>query len=353
MNQTQGPELIQRLLELAWKPKKILFQTIAVIVAYFVFLFFQAIAPVSPEAAWLAGILIFIGKVLAYFIILLGMTSVAGLTLGEIKEKEVGTSALEKLKDIITSPLKIFAIIVGLVIFHVLIDLWGKIPFVGELCWMFSPLITFPLGIAMVAVFLVLVFGAMLLPTIIILGKEGPVSDLIDFLRKHTIKFAGHFLIALVVAVITFVLLVSAIGWSRDISLTIMGDKYMYLQSHTPGFIRHVPGFQIMPRVQGFRGGEEFTGPMIYGPKSDRWSLVVAGFVYGIIMWLIYMSIWGFILVNFSVAGTLSYVGLTGALEEKIEEPEIEKEKEEKKPAPRPRKPRAKKAAPKKGTEKE
>jgi hypothetical protein len=324
MNKT-GPEIIQRLLELAWKPKKIFLQTIAVIVAYFIFLIFRAIAPSSTGAAWLASAIIFIGKALAYFVILFAMTAVAKITLAELRGEEASAGAT--MKNVITSPLKIFAIFAGLVVFHVVIDLVGKIPFIGELGWMFSPVITFPLGIALVAVILILIFGAMILPTIIALGKEGPVSELIDFLRKNTIKFAGHFLIALLVAVITFAILLWAIQLSKEVSFRIMGDKYTYIQSHIPGFVRHVPGFQIMPALRGIPGTDLIIRPVVLGPKSDRWTLVLAGFVFGVIMWLIHMSIWGFILVNFSVAGSLSYVGLTGALEQKAKIPEPEKGK--------------------------
>ncbi len=350
----EGSVLTRRLLELTWKPGKIILQTEVLIVAYFVLLIARWIAPSSVGAAWFASVIIFLGRVIAYFIVLLGMTAVAKMTLADLKGKdpvnarEAFSSALGKLKDVVASPIKIFALFAGLVVFHVVIDLIGKIPFIGELAWMFSPVLTFPLGIAMVAAILVLVFGAMILPTIIILGKEGPVSELIDFLRRHTIKFSGHFLVALVVAVITLIVLVWAIGLSNAVSGRIMGEKLVYIQNRVPQWLQQTPGQTLTHIVTVMRWGPFYR--MTEDPKALRWTIYVSGFVYGVIMWLIHMSFWGFVVVNFSVAGTLSYVGLTGDSEgeEKSggaeEEPATEK-KEEKKapPAEKPKKSAAKK----------
>ena len=121
MEKPKGPELIQRLVELTWKPKKIFLQTGAVIVAYFIVLIFNALAPASAQVAWLASTLIFIGHFLAYFLILLAMTAVARITLAEVREEEeisAGAAfgaACARIKDVFTAPLKIFAIFAGLV----------------------------------------------------------------------------------------------------------------------------------------------------------------------------------------------------------------------------------------------
>ncbi len=368
----EGSVLTRRLLELTWKPGKIVLQTEMLIIAYFVLLLALWIAPNTLGAG--RTVIIFLGRVVAYFIVLLGMTAVAKMTLAELRGKDpepakaAFSAALGKIKDVVASPIKIFALLAGLAVFHAVIDLFGKIPFVGELAWMFSPFFTFPLGIAMVATILVLGFGAMLLPTIIVLGKEGPVSELIDFLRRNTIKFAGHFLVALMVAVITFIILLGALQASRDISQTIMGDKYAYIQRHRPNWLQYVPGYEVpaVVRMAGYSSemmnrlsalppaelsretlAEIFPGQPVWGPKADRWTLVVAGFVFGVLMWLIQMSIWGFIVVNFGVAGTLSYVGLTGESGEE-ESAAPAPEEEEKKPAPaaKPKKAAPKKSAP-------
>ncbi len=351
----EGSVLTRRLLELTWKPGKIILQTELLIVAYFVLFCAHLIAPSSAGPAWFASVIIFLGRVIAYFIVLLGMTAVAKMTLADLKGKDPVTAraafaaAGGKLKDVIASPIKIFALFAGLVVFHVVIDLIGKIPFIGELAWMFSPIFTFPLGIAMVGAILVLVFGAMILPTIIVLGKEGPVSELIDFLRRHTIKFAGHFMVALVVAVITLIVLVWAIGLSNAVSGQIMGEKLIYIQNRVPQWLQQTPGQTLTHIVTVLRGGS--MSRMIQNPQALRWTISVSGFVYGLIMWLIHMSFWGFVVVNFSVAGTLSYLGLTGDSEgeekaepeEKAEEPEesASKKVEEAKAPP------AKKPAPK------
>lgn len=347
--------LTRRLLELTWKPGKIVLQTEVLIIAYFVLLIARWIAPAAPGAGWLASVIIFLGRVIAYFIVLLGMTAVAKMTLAELKGKdpvsarEAFSAAVGKIKDVVASPVKIFAIFAGLVVFHVVIDLIGKIPFIGELAWMFSPVFTFPLGIAMVAAILVLVFGAMILPTIIILGKEGPVSELIDFLRRNTIKFAGHFLVALVVAVITLIVLVWAIDLSNAVSNEIMGEKLIYIQDRIPQWLQQTPGQVLTRGLMYLRGSGELYR-LADDPKAFRWTIYLAGFVYGVIMWLIHMSFWGFIVTNFSVAGTLSYVGLTGdSGEEEPAAPDPEKpeppKQEEKKPAPaeKPKKAEAKK----------
>lgn len=369
---SKGSVLTQRLLELTWKPGKICLQTITLIVAYFILLIARWIAP--EGIAWLASIINYIGIVIAYFVILLGMTATAKMTLTELKgESEISArealrAAMGKGKDIITSPIKIFGIFAGLVVFHAIIDLLGKIPFVGELGWMFSPIITFPIGIAMVATILILIFGAMILPTIIMLGKEGPVSELIDFLRKNTIKFAGHFLIALVVAIITLIVLTWAIHASNGVSRVIMGEKLSYIQNLIPGWLQHAPGFESCASCVGmtaWKGSILELNP-ITNPKAFRWTLYLAGFIYGVIMWLIRMSIFGFIVTNFSVAGTLSYVGLTGdSGEEQTEDKDVTEEitieeepkkSPEKKPAPKKsvsKREEPKKAVPKKEAEKE
>ncbi len=354
----KGSVLTQRLLELTWKPGKICLQTGTLIVAYFVLLIARWIAPEAVGATWFAAVINFIGEVVAYFIVLLGMTAVAKMTLadlkgeGEIPARAALGAATGKLKDIISSPIKIFAIFAGLVIFHVVIDLVGKIPFIGELCWMFSPLITFPLGIAMVAAILILIFGAMVLPTIIMLGKEGPVSELIDFLRKNTIKFAGHFLIALVVAIITLVVLVWAIELSNDVSHAIMREKFVYIQNLVPEWLQHAPGFSnisgtFYAKMAVWKGMVPALNP-ITNPKAFRWTEYLAGLIFGIIMWLIQMGIWGFIVVNFGVAGTLSYVGLTGTTEEEPGVEEVVVEETEAKKAPEKKAPPRKKKEEKK-----
>ena len=354
MEKPKGPELIQRLVELTWKPKKIFLQTGAVIVAYFIILIFNAIAPASSQVAWLAKTIIFIGEFLAYFLILLAMTAVAKITLAEVREEEEISAgeafgaACARIKDVFTAPLKIFAIFAGLVVFHGVIDLWGKIPFVGELCWMFAPVILFPLGVMMAAIIFTLFFGAMILPTIISMEKEGPVSELIDFLRKHVIKFVGHFIIVAVVAVVTFAILLWALQLSQGVSWTLLGDKYVYVQKHIPSFVQHAPGFERMGPLQivltRISHPTMAARQAVFSPKANRWTLYVAGFVFGVIMWIIHMGIWGLILVNVSVGGTLSYLGLTGG-EESPEEAGKEEKKEEK-PAEKkrpPRKPRKKK----------
>ena len=354
----KGSVLTQRLLELTWKPGKICLQTGTLIVAYFVLLVARWIAPEATGAAWFASIIMYLGIILAYFISLLGMTAVAKMTLadlkgeGEIPSRAALGDAAAKAKEIVTSPIKIFGILAGLVVFHAIIDLCGKVPFVGELGWMFSPFITFPLGIGMVATILVLIFGAMILPTIIMLGKEGPVSELIDFLRKNTIKFAGHFLIALVVAIITLIVLTWALNASNEVSRVVMGEKFGYIQNLIPGWLQHAPGFED---YTAYAKGATWKGLIpdlnpITNPKAFRWTEYLAGFVYGIIMWLIQMSILGFIVTNFSVAGTLSYVGLTGdTSKEEPEAEEVVEVEEEPRKAP---KPKPKKAPPKKKEEK-
>lgn len=353
-----GKELILRLFELSGKPGKIALQTAGLIAAYFVFLVFGKLAwaIAGDGALWLFKAIVFVGKVLSYFVVLFVMTAVAKITLAEVRGTEEVSAraalgaAFARIGDVVKAPLKIVGILVGLVLFHVAIDLCGKIPFLGELGWMFSPLVTFPLGLAMVGTVLVLFFGIMLLPILIVLEKEGPVAELIEFLRRNTIKFVGHFLIALLVAAIAFVVMVAAVNRSGQISSTIMREKYQYVQSHVPNWVRHVPGFAFAPAPAcGAFGAclspQAYDEGPVYDAKAERWTLVLAGFVYGILMWLIQMSIWGFILVDFNVAGTLSYLGLVGPGEPKKEEvpPASAPIAETPAPAPAPRKPRAKK----------
>ncbi|HPQ67266.1 MAG TPA: hypothetical protein PLI51_11120, partial [bacterium] len=300
---------IQRLLELTWKPAKILRLTGVLLVAYLIRLVFGWIAPASAGAAWFAQIIMFVGDIVIYFLVLWGMTAVAARTLEEINGTPPRGAAGGQ---IFLSPIKIFAVIAALVAVHAVIDLLGSIPWVGELAWMFSPALTFPLAVAIIAAILVLAFGIMLLPTIIAVGQEGPVSELVDFLRRHTIRFLGHFLIAAAVSAITVGLLFWALGYSAAISGVVMGNKFYYIQTNVPDWTRglNIACPFLMPRIW----------PPSPDPVTGRWTLVLAGFVYGVIVWLIKLGIFGSVLVTFSVAGTLSYLGLKPPREER--EPE-------------------------------
>ena len=311
---------IQQVLSLTWKPGKILLQTGNLILAYFVVLFFRWLAPAG--SAWLARILIFVGWLIAYFIILAGLTRVTRITL-----KELGVRARETTGGVLSAPVKIFAVIAALAVGHILIDLIGQIPYVGELCWMFSPVVNVPLAAGIVFAAFSLIFGLMLLPTIISLGREGPVSILIDFIRTHTLRFLGHFLIALTAGVVILAILALTFNVSGTISSEFMGDKYGMIRFNIPHWARACPQVDLpWHGLGGAFGGE----------AADRWTMVVAGFVFGALTWLIRMAALGVILVNFCVAGTISYLALEGPPEEDEEEDELVPEEaapEEKKPA--------------------
>lgn len=290
---------IQQMLGLTWKPGKIALQTGVVIAAYLVWLFFSWLAPETAKSAWAARIILFAGDLLIYFILLAGLTKVAGSTLADLGLKSSGSAGGEILK----SPLKIFAVIAGLAAIHIVIDLVGKIPYLGELCWMFSPVFTVPIAVGIVFAFLGLIFGLMLLPVIIALGKEGPVSVLIDFIRKHTLRFLGHFLIALTAAVVIVVLLGAALNVTSTLSTEFLGRKYTSILANVPNWTRTCP---VNYPWFGF-----YTDA-----TAGRWTMVLAGFVFGLLHWLIRMAIAGVVLVNFCVAGTVSYLSLEGIPEE-------------------------------------
>ena len=85
-----GKELILRLFELSGKPGKIVLQTAGLIAAYFVFLVFGKLAwAIAGEGAlWLFQAIVFVGKVLSYFVVLFVMTAVAKITLAEVRGNE-------------------------------------------------------------------------------------------------------------------------------------------------------------------------------------------------------------------------------------------------------------------------
>jgi len=153
---------------------------------------------------------------------------------------------------------------------------------------------------------------------------------LIDFIRKNTLRFLGHFLISLAAAAVIVVLIAGAFQVSATLSGEFMGDKFAMIQSNVPYWARACCNQTACFLPSGFIS---FKG---IPPEADRWTMVLAGFVFGVITWIIRMAVLGVVLVNFCVAGTISYLSLQGISAGKQDADQNQEGKEKAPPAKKP-----------------
>lgn len=243
------------------------------------------------------------------------VAEVAGLPAVDIKGavRAAGKFA----KPLIIAPLKIVLIIFVMTALHAIAGWVGLIPVVGEIVWPFLAIPLYFLSALIVASGLILLCGTLLLPPIIMVGKESPVSELNDFLRSNTLRFIGYLAATvLVFAIISRFFSVVTVADSR-ISMWAMGDKYANIVGSVPPKID-----AAFDRVAG-----SFPSPLQWCPMIDaeggcapaacppaacdlRWTYTFAGFIWGVFTLIIRLAILSLPFVIWCVSGTLIYLGL-------------------------------------------
>ncbi|MDD5556964.1 MAG: hypothetical protein PHN82_06920 [bacterium] len=324
-----GGRTFSRIFSLSFSGKKIAIQILGLLDAFIAYsvirwiggaLLQDALAPAVATVAWVAVVII----------MFLTWGAIAKITVAEVAElppvdmKGAIRSTLRNASPLIVAPLKIVLIILILGIIHMVAGWIGLIPVVGEIVWPFFAIPLFLLSALIVVAFIILLCGALLLPTIIMAGKESPVSELNDFLREHTLRFIGLLVATLVVVIVVNAFLTSVIVTNAMISDRAMGDKYEQIVSRAPARLYTVVdqvSFIFMAPLKSapLRGYQTMLCPVTYsaGRPVDttglRWTYTFAGVVWGIFTFIINLAIRSLPLVIFSVAGTLIYLGLKPA----------------------------------------
>jgi len=243
------------------------------------------------------------------------VAEVAGLPAVDIKGAL--RAARKSAKPLIIAPLKIVLIILVMMLAHVVTGWCGLIPILGEIVWPFLAIPLFFLSTLIVAAGLILLCGTLLLPSIIMVGKESPVSELNDFLRSHTLRFIGYLIAtALVFAIVSSFFSAVTIADSR-ISMWAMGDKYANIVCSVPpkmnaAFDRVAGSFCIPLQCCPLLRTEGGCVPGMCAPAGCdlRWTYTFAGVIWGVFTLLIRLAILSLPFVIWCVSGTLIYLGL-------------------------------------------
>ncbi|MCX6356865.1 MAG: hypothetical protein NT045_03150 [Candidatus Aureabacteria bacterium] len=226
-----GIRTFSRIFGLSLNAKKIAIQILgilALVIAWHVIHGIGALI-LGDRLPWLVEIA---GWIAVIFILFFSWGAIARVTVGEVAglpAVDIGgalRSARKACAALVMAPLKIVAIILILALIHAVVDLVGKIPFLGEIVWPFFAIPLFFLSALMVAAKIILVCGALLLPSIIMAGKQSPVSELNDFLREHALRFIGYLIATLVVVFLVFAFLNMVVAQNDSLSMRVMGDKY-------------------------------------------------------------------------------------------------------------------------------
>ena len=215
---------------------------------------------------------------------------------------------------LIIAPLKIVLIILLMVLCHSIAGWFGRIPFLGEIVWPFLALPLFFLSALLVAAGIILLCGTLLLPPIIMVGKESPVSELNDFIRANTVRFIGYLIATALVFIIIVHFLSAVTAVDAMISSRTMGAQYTRIVSSVPPAFNRAfdcaAGFFSLPECSSPPAG--LVGRGLYAAPQDtlRWTYSFAGFIWGAFTLIIRLSILSIPFVVWCVSGTLIYLGL-------------------------------------------
>lgn len=274
----------------------------------------------AESVQWLITLL---NLVVMVFIMFITWGAIAKVTVAEVAGlpavdlKGAARAACKCATPLIIAPLKIVLIILIMMLAHVVCGWIGRIPVVGEIVWPFLAIPLFLLSALIVAAGLILLCGTLLLPSIIMVGKESPVSELNDFLRTHTLRFIVYLIAtALVFAVVSQFFLAVTITDSR-LSSWALGDKYCAIASSAPqalnrAFDRVAGPFRTPLQCSPIRGAEGACGPYACASSCGdlRWTFAFGGFIWGVFTLVIRLAILSLPFVIWSVSGTLIYLGL-------------------------------------------
>lgn len=323
-----GVRTFSRIFGLSFSAKKIVIQILGILVAVIVWQIIQGIggAVLSMRLQWLVTT---VDWILLIFILFFTWGAIAKITVAEVAElppvdiKSALRCAQKTGNALVMAPLKIVAIILILMLLHIIASLIGLIPLLGEIIWPFFAIPLFFLSALIVVAKIILVCGALLLPTIIMVGKQSPVSELNDFLREHALRFIGYLIATFAVVFLVFLFLNAVVVNNSALSSAVMGEKYSMIVSSVPGRVNAAIE-RVSPALKIFSSGYLYTKETLYGLRAMlqgapgpvpsvsgvRWTYSFAGFIWGIFTFIIYLAILSLPFVIACVSGTLIYLGL-------------------------------------------
>lgn len=318
-----GIRTLGKVFSLSFSAKKITIQAVTLLVATVILYVISAIGAGIFKGQFLPGLCTIVGWVLWLFVVFAGFGAVSAITISEVEQgtwnalpmKEGLKRVLHRatLRALVMAPLKIVAIAAGLAVIHVIADWIGRIPYIGELVWPFFLIPLIFLSAFIVLVLLILLFGTFLFPSIIMKGKESPVSELNDFLRENTLRFLGYLVITLIVISLIGGFLGVVVKTSNAISIRAMGvEKYVNIAGSVPGWMKSIAiaipskiGCRAAP-MPGFEWATLNAGPGLSATYR------VGGFIWGVFWIIVSLALTSIPFVVWCVAGTLTYLGLKG-----------------------------------------
>lgn len=323
-----GVKTFSRIFSLSFSTKKIVIQILGILCALVAWWLIGGIGGliVSEKLQWLVSL---INTIIAMFIMFFTWGAIARVTVSEVAELppvDVGgalRAARKSVRSLVVAPLKIVAIILVLMLIHVIGGLIGKIPVFGEIVWPFFAIPLFFLSALIVIAKIILVCGALLLPPIIMVGKESPVSELNDFLREHLLRFIGYLIATIIIVMIVCVFLNRVVATNDELSSWAMGQKYGAISGSAPSKLSAAiekvsPTLRILSKSYLYNKDTitELKTALMGTPAAPsptpslRWTYGFAGFVWGLFTLVIYLSLSSLPLVIWCVSGTLIYLGL-------------------------------------------
>lgn len=323
-----GVRTFSRIFSLSFSTKKIVIQILGILCALVVWWLVGGIGGliVGAKLQWLVAL---VNTIIAIFIMFFTWGAIARVTVSEVAElPPVDVSgalraARKSARSLVIAPLKIVAIILVLMLIHVIGGLIGKIPVFGEIVWPFFAIPLFFLSALIVIAKIILLCGALLLPPIIMVGKESPVSELNDFLREHLLRFIGCLIATIIIVMIVCVFLNRVVATNDELSNWGMGQKYGLISSAVPSKLNAAiekvsPTLRILSKSYLYNKDTiaELRTALLGPPAASspapslRWTYGFAGFIWGLFTLIIYLSLSSIPLVIWCVSGTLIYLGL-------------------------------------------
>ena len=317
-----GIVTFSRIFKLSFSGKKIAIQILGILCACIAWFIITGLGGLVLNER-LYGLVLIINWIVITFIMFITWGAIAKVTIAEVGElppvslKAAIRIALKCIRPLIIAPLKIVVIILAMMFVYWLASLIGLIPGVGEIVWPFFTIPLFILSAIIVVAKLILLCGGLLLPTIIMVGKQSPVSELNDFLRENTLRFIGYLIATAFVVFIVLIFLSMVITQNTGLANWFMGEKYTTIVASVPtklsGVISRVE-FTFNNLLKAF--SPRAVTENLWSPgkgifmENLRWTYSFAGFVWGIFTFIIYLAISSLPLVVWGVSGTLIYLGL-------------------------------------------
>ncbi len=326
-----GIKTFSRVFSLSFSGKKIAIQILGILFASIASLIILGLGGLILHER-LQILIAVINGIAVIFILFITWGAISKITVAEVAElppvsiKEAINAAWKSARPLIIAPLKIVVLILVMMLGHIIADWIGLIPYLGQIIWPFFAIPLFLLSALIVVSILILICGTLLLPPIVMVGKESPVSELNDFLRENTLRFIGYLIAAVVVVsiVCSFLSVVSEVN--NGLSNIGMGEKLSTIVASVPTKLVAAVGrakfflknpFSVYTSIFTDRLETVVPSGIAYGAG---WTYSFAGFIWGIFTLIIYLAISSLPFVVWSVSGTLIYLGLKPEAIPKAEE---------------------------------